>query len=55
MQSETEGSVAAGLVRSAMERRFVAVGLVRSAMENRVGGWACEIGDGEKGLWRLGL
>ena len=23
--------------------------LVRSAMEKRVGGWACEIGDGEKG------
>ena len=42
-------------MRSAMERRFVAVGLVRSAMERRVcGGWACEIGDGEKGR-RLGL
>ena len=24
------------------------VELVRSAMEKRVGGWACEIGDGEK-------
>ena len=34
-------------MRSAMER-FVAVGLVRSAMEKRVGGWAYEIGDGEK-------
>ena len=38
MQSETEG--------------FVAVGLMRLAMEKRVcGGWAYEIDDGEKGLW----
>ena len=29
----------------------MAVELVRSAMEKRVGGWACEIGDGEK-VWR---
>ena len=27
----------------------MAVELVRSAMEKRVGGWACEISDGEKG------
>ena len=27
----------------------MAADLVRSAMEKRVGGWACEIGDGEKG------
>ena len=27
--------------------------LVRSAIEKMVyGGWACEIDDGEKGLWR---
>ena len=26
----------------------MAVELVRSAMEKRVGGWACEIDDGEK-------
>ena len=26
----------------------MAVGLVRSGMEKRIGGWACEIGDGEK-------
>ena len=39
MQSETEGSVAARLVRSAMEKRVC-------------GGWAYEIDDGEKGLWR---
>ena len=32
---------------------FVATGLVRSVMEKRVcGGWACEIGDAEMGLWR---
>ena len=41
VQSETEGSVAVGLVRSMMERRVC-------------GGRACEVGDGEKGL-RLGL
>ena len=30
--------------------------LVRSAMEKMVyGGWACEIDDGENGLWWLGL
>ena len=29
----------------------MAAELVRSAMEKRVGGWACEIGDGEK-AWR---
>ena len=28
--------------------------LVKSVMEKRVSGWACEIGDGEKGR-RLGL
>ena len=42
VQSKMEGSVVAGLVRSAMERRVC-------------GSWACEIGDGEKGLWRLSL
>ena len=31
----------------------VAAGLVRLAMEKRVySSWACEIDDGEKGLWR---
>ena len=34
-----------------MERMVLAVGLVRLVMEKRVGGWACEIGDGEK-VWR---
>ena len=32
----------------------MAAELLISAMEKRVGGWACEIGDGEKGR-HLGL
>ena len=54
MQSETEGSVAAGLVRSALEKRVGDWACEIDDGEKVCGGWACEIGDGEKGR-RLGL
>ena len=75
VQSKMEGSVVAELVRSTMEKRVgslwdrqwrkgLMAGLVRSTMERRVcNGWACAIGNGEKGRrldlldrwWRGGL
>ena len=42
-------------MRSAMEKRVGGWACEIGDGEKVCGGWACEIGDGEKGLWRLGL